>query len=92
MQEYDRLPSELRQWLATAVLPWRPASVKRVFDRALTRTRDARRALEELDTLQARLVAKDIGQIWGPDHPMLADAASVKNDPPGRRSPGKTIA
>ncbi|MBM2322140.1 MULTISPECIES: DUF6525 family protein [Marivita] len=78
MREYDRLPSELRQWLTTAVLPWRPASVKRAFDRAFIRTRDARRALEELDDLQARLIAKDVRRVWGPDHPMLADISSAE--------------
>ena len=71
MRDYDRLPPALRQWLATAVLPWRPASVKRAFDRAYAQTRDVERALEELDRVQDRLVAKDVGRIWGPDHPML---------------------
>lgn len=74
MRDYDRLPPALRQWLATALLPWRPASAKRAFDRAYAQTRDVQRALEELDRVQDRLVAKDVGRIWGPDHPMLFPA------------------
>ena len=74
MRDYDRLPPALRQWLASAVLPWRPASVKRAFDRAYAQSRDIQRALEQLDRLQDQLVAKDVGRIWGPDHPMLFQA------------------
>lgn len=69
MRDYDRLPPELRTWLAAAVLPWRPKSVRIAFERALARTRDKARALEELDRLQDRLVARDARGIWGADHP-----------------------
>jgi len=69
MQDFDRLPPELRAWLAAAVLPWRPRSVRRAFDHAVARTRDRSRALEELDRLQERLVAKDVGRVWGQNHP-----------------------
>lgn len=69
MQEFDRLPAELRCWLATAALPWRPRSVRRSFDRALARTGDRDLALAELDRLQARLIARDARQVWGDDHP-----------------------
>lgn len=69
MREYDRLPAELRHWLSTAALPWRPGSVQRAFDKAFDRTKDKDRALQELDRLQARLIAKDAGLVWGRDHP-----------------------
>jgi hypothetical protein len=69
MRAYDRLPPELRAWLADAVLPWRPQSVRRAFDRAVARTQDKASALRELDRLQARLVARDARQVWGTDHP-----------------------
>lgn len=69
MREFDRLPAELRTWLASAVLPWRPRSVRRAFDTAFARTQDTARALEELDQLQERRVAGDAHKIWGPDHP-----------------------
>jgi len=69
MEDFDRLPPELRAWLAEAVLPWRPRSVRRAFERAVARTRDRSRALEELDRLQDRLVAKDARTVWGDAHP-----------------------
>lgn len=72
MREYDRLPAELRAWLAAAVLPWRPRSVQRAFERAVARTRDRTRALEELDRLQDKLVAKDARQVWGQEYPYVS--------------------
>ena len=69
MREFDRLPAELRVWLASAVLPWRPGSVRRAFDRAIARTRDTSRALDDLDRLQSRLVAQDARKVWGHKHP-----------------------
>ncbi|WP_269812840.1 DUF6525 family protein [Pontibaca salina] len=73
MREYDRLPAELRAWLASAILPWRPRSVRRAFDKAVARTSDRASALQELNRLQERLVAKDAGKVWGRDHPRAAD-------------------
>lgn len=69
MHEFDRLPAELRAWLASALLPWRPRSVRRAFNAAFARTRNKDRALAELDRLQERLVAKDARKVWGNDHP-----------------------
>ena len=69
MRDFDWLPPELRAWLAEAVLPWRPRSVRRAFERAVARTRNRARALEELDRLQDRLVAKDARVVWGDAHP-----------------------
>ena len=70
MRDYDRLPPDLRGWLATALLPWRPKSALRAFNAAFARTRDRRRALRELDLLQARLVARDARKVWGESHPL----------------------
>ena len=69
MREFDRLPPELRSWLATAVLPWRPRSVRRAFDKAVARTRDKTSAIKELDRLQEQLIAKDARKVWGQGHP-----------------------
>jgi hypothetical protein len=69
MRAYDRLPAELREWLAGAVLPWRPASVRKAFERALAETGDRERALARLDALQDMLVGRDAAAIWGEDHP-----------------------
>lgn len=69
MHEFDRLPATLRHWLAGAVLPWRPKSVHRAYNRALRRTADEAQAIEELDRLQHRLITRDAQRIWGLSHP-----------------------
>lgn len=69
MRDFDRLPHELRIWLAAADLPWRPRSVRQSYDRALSRTGDKSLAMAELNRLQERLIAKDAGSVWGRDHP-----------------------
>lgn len=75
MREFDRLPAELRAWIAAADLPWRPRSVHRSFKRALSRTGDKSRALEELNRIQERLMSKDARHVWGRDHPAVSDLA-----------------
>lgn len=77
MQDYDRLPPELRAWLSQAVLPWRPASVRKVFAHALAQTGDTARAIDRLDMAQRRLVARDAAGIWGPDHPAAGGAVEM---------------
>ena len=72
MSEFDRLPAELRGWVATAILPWRPQSVRRAYDKALKRTQDTSKALEELDRLQKRRITQDARRLWGEDHPFVA--------------------
>ena len=69
MGEYDRLTPELRAWLSSAMLPWRPKSVQRAYRAAYAKIGDAAGALKELDRMQKRLVAKDAQRIWGPEHP-----------------------
>ena len=59
LQEFDCLPKCLREWIRDAALPWRPQSVKRVYDRALSATGDRRLALAELNRLQEYQLAKD---------------------------------
>jgi hypothetical protein len=66
MADYDRLPPDLRAWLATAVLPWSPRSAARAFDDALKRQRsDRAAALAELDRLQQRRLARASSQPGG---------------------------
>lgn len=72
MRDFDRLSPELRLWLASAVLPWRPKSVQRAFAKAYNKTGDAAAALNELDQMQNRLIAKDARKIWGAEHPIAA--------------------
>lgn len=59
MREFDRLPPQLRVWLAQAALPWRPKSVERAYQKALARTGDHGSAMAELDRLQVRQLEKD---------------------------------
>lgn len=75
MQDYDRLPAELRTWLSSAALPWRPRSVRQTYERALAKTQSRDKALDELDRIQKRLIAKDARTIWGDDHPDAARGA-----------------
>lgn len=72
MREFDRLPAELRAWLAAAALPWRPRSVRRAFDKALAETGDVGEALSRLTALQGRLVSRDAAVVWGAHHPAAA--------------------
>ena len=77
MQEYDKLSPELRAWISSAILPWRPRSVQRVFDKAFARTRNTASALLELDRLQERRVAEDGVKVWGKNYPMGPDQFEV---------------
>ena len=67
--DYDRLPRELRAWIANAELPWRPKSVLKAYDRAFLKTGDCEKALNELSRIQNQLVSKDAAIIWGKDYP-----------------------
>ena len=69
MREFDGLPSEVRNWMASAQLPWSPRSVRRAYHKALSRTGDSDEAIRTLDEMQSRLVAKDVKRVWGADHP-----------------------
>ena len=79
MREFDRLPTDLRSWLTKAILPWRPQSVRRSFNRALAKTGSRALALAELDRIQRHQVARDGRQIWGEAHPF----ALAEQDQPG---------
>ena len=69
--DYDRLPRDLREWVANAELPWRPRSVLKAYERAFSKTGDRNKALIELNYIQHRLVAKDAIEIWGKSHPKV---------------------
>jgi len=76
MAEYDRLPRELREWLASAVLPWSATSARKAWVKALSKTNDPLRALDELDLLEAKLIAKDAASVWGQAYPVELRQAS----------------
>ena len=37
MNEFDKLPRPLRQWLNKAILPWSPLSVRRVWLKSISK-------------------------------------------------------
>jgi len=78
MHDFDRLPAELRQWITRASLPWRAKSVQTSYQRALRKSGCHVCAMEELDRIQASLIRKDAGKVWGDMHPAAAGNAVVK--------------
>ncbi len=65
MQEYDRLPPELRAWLAQAALPWSVASVRKLWAAAKRQAPTPDAALQRLTDLEQRALNRDAPQIWG---------------------------
>ncbi|MEL7027596.1 MAG: DUF6525 family protein [Pseudomonadota bacterium] len=65
MSEYDRLPADLRGWLAEAILPWSVKSVRKAYMKAKSRTGSPAAALKELDRIEAKLIARDAAKVWG---------------------------
>ena len=59
LHEFDCLPKNLRKWLQTAALPWRPSSIHKIYNRALSETGNSSLALAELDRRQEILLSKD---------------------------------
>lgn len=74
MERYDRLPPELRHWLAGAALPWSPCSVRRLWSRLAQECGDDPQAIRmRLDLAEARMLARDAGRVWGQGYPLEAD-------------------
>lgn len=69
MREYDALPPELRQWLASANLPWSPRSVRRLWQKALQTHGDRQRAIASLQKSESRAIARDARRVWGAAYP-----------------------
>jgi Family of unknown function (DUF6525) len=72
MAAYDRLPPDLRSWLAGAALPWSAASVLRLWHRALRETGCPQAARDRLNRAEARTLARDAAMVWGPAYPERA--------------------
>ncbi|WP_233253421.1 DUF6525 family protein [Paracoccus binzhouensis] len=69
LAQYDRLPPELRRWLAQAALPWSPASALRLWQRFLREAAgDTEVARKRLDLIEARMLMRDAPRIWGFAH------------------------
>ena len=70
MAQFDRLPPELRQWLAQAALPFSAKSALKLWQRSLRDSAgNTAAALAALAQAEARLLARDAARIWGADHP-----------------------
>ncbi|MES2815341.1 MAG: DUF6525 family protein [Pseudomonadota bacterium] len=72
MAAYDRLPPDLRTWLAEAALPWSAASVLRLWQRALRETGCAQAACARLARAEQKTLAVEAARVWGSAHPDYA--------------------
>jgi hypothetical protein len=59
MRAYDRLPPDLRAWLADAARPWSPTSCLRLWSKALSEEGCPKRALDRLNRAEAAMLARD---------------------------------
>jgi hypothetical protein len=58
MQAYDTLAPALRNWLATAALPWSPASARRIWRKA-GGAKDPEAALDRLDAVEQATLRRE---------------------------------
>lgn len=71
MRAFDRLPPDLRRWLAEARLPWSARSVRALWCRALAEAKgDADLARARLDAAEARCLSRDSARVWGRAYPL----------------------
>lgn len=59
MRAYDRLPPDLRRWLAQAALPWSPRSCARLWEKAHRKGLGPDAARDLLSRIEARTLARD---------------------------------
>jgi hypothetical protein len=69
MSAYDRLPRELRLWLAEAALPWSAPSALRLWQRALGKTGCVRAARDLMARAEAKTLAREAARVWGSSYP-----------------------
>lgn len=68
--QYDRLPPELRNWLAQAALPWSPVSALKLWARLCRESGgDTSAARKRLEQAEAKMLTKDAQKIWGAAYP-----------------------
>lgn len=77
MTAYDRLPRDLRLWLAEAALPWSAASVLRLWQSALRETGCAKAALDRLARAEAKTLAREAARVWGNTYPTGVQAGDL---------------
>jgi hypothetical protein len=69
MAAYDRLPPDLRAWLAQAALPWAAPSTLRLWRRALRETGCPKAAQARLSRAEAHTLAREAREVWGKAYP-----------------------
>lgn len=62
MQAYDALPADLRRWLASACLPWSPASALRIWDK-VGGEQDPGQAYSRLNAIEQSMLQQD-ATVW----------------------------
>lgn len=69
MAEYDRLPRELRLWLADAALAWSAGSALRLWQSALRRSGSVALARAFLAQAEEKTLAREAAKVWGAHYP-----------------------
>jgi hypothetical protein len=70
MAAYDKLPLELRKWLAQAALPWSARSALRLWHKAMHACDgDTCEACGRLSRAEQAMLRKDARSIWGESYP-----------------------
>lgn len=59
MQAFDALPAPIRSWLSEAVLPWSPASCRKILRQARACGEGLDGAIARLDRAQQRTLSRD---------------------------------
>ena len=72
MADHDRLPPDLRRFMAEAAQPWSARSVLRLWRKGLAETGCRLRALERVRRAAEAPLRRDTRETWGPDHPAAA--------------------
>ena len=63
MNEFDKLPRTLRQWLNKAILPWSPLSVRRVWLKSISKGLSFEEVLNVLDKTEECTMKKEKSKI-----------------------------
>ena len=61
MDQFDRLPSELRRWIANAALPWSSASCLKIWRSAQRSGASLPQIYARLEQAEQRMLAKEKG-------------------------------
>ncbi len=79
MDAHDRLPPELRMWMIDAALPWRAASVLRLWQRAYRETGCVQATKARLTAAEENTLAREAARVWGSAYPAANQAGALAN-------------